>query len=324
MATPVQPTVENTHISSNFSALLAPGLRKIFFETYSEVPEQFSKFFNVNTSKMATEKDHNMGAFGDWVQRESELSEVSYAKVTDGYTVTYTHAAYTKGFTVSRELYDDEQYRQINKMPAALARAGRAFVEKKAAEVFQRAFGELACKAPAEGATATYTGHDSVALVSDKHPLLDSELFGSNLVTGTLTDTNLKKALTAMRETVDEAGNIIGVTPKRLIVPPALEFTAKTLVNSTQSAGGNLNDINTVKGALEVCVYDYIGAAAGGSDTCWFLQDPSMSELNFFWRIKPEFKNVEDFDTLVAKYRGYMRFSYGYSDWRGFCGSTGL
>lgn len=29
------------------------------------------------------------------------------------------------------------------------------------------------------------------------------------------------------------------------------------------------------------------------------------------------------FDTFVAKYRGYMRFSYGVSDWRGIGGSLG-
>ena len=47
------------------------------------------------------------------------------------------------------------------------------------------------------------------------------------------------------------------------------------------------------------------------------------NELNFFWRVKPEFKNEEDFDTFVSKYRGYMRYSLGFSDWRGMVGSTG-
>ena len=306
------PTITNTntHISENFGKLLEPGLRKIFFQTYAEVPEQFSKFYNVSTSKKAHEYDHTMGAFGDWTERTTELTEVSYAKISDGLDITYTHKAYTKGFMISRELYDDEQYRQMQKFPAAMARAGRAFVEKEAAKTFINAF--------------TSNGYDGVPLISDNHPLVDSEGVGKNLVSGALNDTNLKLALKKMRETVDEAGNIIGVSPKRLIVPPALEHTAKALVNSTLQAGSELNDINTIKGALEVCVYDYIGAAAGGSDTAWYLQDPAVSQLNFFWRVKPEFKQQEDFDTFVAKYRGYMRFSYGYSDWRGICGSTGL
>jgi len=160
-------------------------------------------------------------------------------------------------------------------------------------------------------------------LFSDSHPLLDSTGKGSNLATGALTDMNLKLAMQQMRETVDEAGNLINATPKKLVVPPALEFTAKEIVNSQLKSGTDYNDINTVKGALEVIVYDYIGEAAGGSDTAWFLIDPTLCELNFFWRVKPEFKWDEDFDTFVAKYRGYMRFSYGVSDWRGIVGSLG-
>ena len=39
---------------------------------------------------------------------------------------------------------------------------------------------------------------------------------------------------------------------------------------------------------------------------------------------KPEFKGEEAFDNFVAKYRGYMRYSFGVSDWRGLVGSTGI
>ena len=311
MTTPVQPIGSNTHISSNFGKLLAPGLRKIFFETYGEVPEQFSKIYKVNKSTKAKETDYGLGAFGDWSQRATNLDAVDYDTLSAGLERTYTHKAFTKGFMIERELYDDEQYRQINKFPAAMARSGRAFVEKEAAKTMANGF---------LNARAVYDGK---ALFSAAHPLVDSVGLGNNLMTGELNDANLKLAIQMMHETVDEAGNLINATPKKLVVPPALEFTAKTLVNSSQTAGGQLNDINTLKGALEVVVYDFIGEAAGGSDTAWYLIDPALCELNFFWRIKPEFKWDEDFDTFVAKYRGYMRFSYGVSDWRGIVGSLG-
>ena len=312
MSTPVQPTSSNTHISDNFGKLLEPGLRKIFFETYTEVPEQFSKLYKMNTSKKAKEHDYGLGAFGDWTERATGLSEVDYETISPGLERTYTHKAFTKGFMIERELYDDEQYRQINKFPAAMARAGRAFVEKEAAKLFNRAF---------LVANATYEGK---ALIGSGKVLLDnSSVTGTNLASGALTDANLKAALQVMRGTVDEAGNIIGLMPNKLIVPPALEFTAKTLINSTLLPGSPNNDSNVIKGALDVVVYDYIGAAAGGSDTAWFIMDSGRHEINFFWRIKPEFKWDEDFDTLVSKYRGYMRFSYGVSDWRGIVGSLG-
>jgi hypothetical protein len=127
-----------------------------------------------------------------------------------------------------------------------------------------------------------------------------------------------------MSEQLDEAGNLIQMKATKLIVPPALEDTAIRLLKSTQLPGGNDNDTNAyLKDRMQIVVMDYLGEVAGGSDKAWFLQDGDRHELNFFWRVKPEFKSEEDFDTFVAKYRGYMRYSYGFSDWRGMVGSTG-
>ena len=307
---PVIPTGTNTHISTNFAKLLEPGLRKIFFETYKELPEQFSKIYNVNTSKKAKETDYGLGAFGDWVERADELDTVAYAKIKAGQERTYTHKAFTKGFIIGRELYDDEQYGQMKKMAKALARAGRAKVEKDA-------------MTPLKGGFDTFTIYDSLPLFSAEHTLVDSGSTCSNLVEGPLSEATLKLAMQCMRETVDEAGNLIQLTPDTLIVPPALEHVAKAIINSTQITGSNNNDVNTLKGAMKIQVMDYLGKAAGGSDTAWFIQDSTRHELNFFWRVKPEFKATEEFDNFTAKYRGYMRYSYGVSDWRGLVGSKG-
>ena len=314
--TPVDPTNTNTHVSENFGKLLYPGLRKIFFETYDEIPEQFPKIFNVETSNSATETDHGMGAFGDWTERTDELSPVAYAKIKDGGEVTYKHKAFTKGFMISRELNDDEKYGQMKKMAKALARAGRAKVEKDAITVLTKGFKSD------EGA---FKGRDGKELFHDQHTLVDSTKTCSNLMTGPLNETNLKKAIQMMASQLDEAGNLIQMKATKLIVPPALEDTALRLLHSSQLPGTELNDTNEyLKNRLQVVVMDYLGATAGGSDTAWFLQDGTRHELNFFWRVKPEFKNEEDFDTFVAKYRGYMRYSYGFSDWRGMVGSKGL
>lgn len=314
--TPVDPTKANTHVSENFGKLLYPGLRKIFFETYDEIPEQFPKIFNVETSNSATETDHGMGAFGDWTERKDELSPVAYAKIQDGGEVVYKHKAFTKGFMISRELNDDEKYGQMKKMAKALARAGRAKVEKDAITVLTKGFKDD------EGA---FKGRDGKELFHDQHPLVDSEKTCSNLMTGALNEANLKKAIQMMASQLDEAGNLIQMKATKLIVPPALEDTALRLLHSSQLPGTELNDTNEyLKNRLQVVVMDYLGATAGGSDTAWFLQDGTRHELNFFWRVKPEFKNEEDFDTFVAKYRGYMRYSYGFSDWRGMVGSKGL
>ena len=313
--TPVDPNAStNTHVSTNFGKLLEPGLRKIFFETYDEVPEQYSKIFNVLTSNSATETDHGMGAFGDWEERESETSAVSYAKIKDGGDVTYKHKAFTKGFMIGRELYDDEKYGQMKKMAKALARAGRAKVERDAISVLLKGF----------STTEGFKGRDQKPLFHNAHDLVDSEETCSNMMTEELSEASLKKAIQMMASQLDEAGNLIQMKATKLIVPPALEDTAIRLLKSTQLPGTNNNDTNAyLNDRMEIVVMDYLGEIAGGSDKAWFVQDGSRHELNFFWRVKPEFKNEEDFDTFVAKYRGYMRYSYGFSDWRGMVGSTG-
>ena len=313
--TPVDPTSANTHISENFGKLLYPGLRKIFFETYDELPEQFSKIYNVNTSNSATETDYGMGAFGDWTERTDELSVVDYAKISEAGEVTYRHKAFTKGFMISRELYDDEKYGQMKKMAKALARAGRAKVEKDAVQPLLKGF---------QGGTGTIKGRDGLELFHKAHTLVDSDATCSNMLEKELNEASLKEAIQMMASQKDEAGNLVQMKATKLIVPPALEDTALRLLHSTQLPGTNHNDTNEyLKDKLQVVVMDYLGATAGGNDKCWFLQDGNRHELNFFWRVKPEFKNEEDFDTFVAKYRGYMRYSLGFSDWRGMVGSTG-
>ena len=329
-ATPVQPTVDNTfnytdadrNNEANFGKLLEPGLRKIFFETYDELPEQYSMIYNMDTSTKAVEHDWGMGAFGDWTERASQFDTVAYKTLSPGLDRRYVHSAFTQGFMVTREMYDDEMYRQMEKLPKALARAGRAKVEKDAMIPLIKGFDK-----------ANFPIYDGEALFSIAHPLLEMDYVatpgapkGINLATGALNDANLKIAVQIMRETLDEAGNIAQFKADKLIIPPALEDTAIRLLKSTQIAGGQLNDTNKFLNSygISVVVMDYLSEAAGGSDTHWFLQDSSRHELNFFWRIKPEFEWDKDFDTYVAKYKGYMRYSYGVSDYRGLVGSTGL
>lgn len=309
--TPVDPSTSNTHTSENFGRLLEPGLRKIFFETYNELPEEFSKVYKVNNSSKAKETDYGLGAFGDWTKRTTNLSPVSYKTLSKGLERTYTHESYTQGFMIERELYDDEQYSQISKFPKAMARSGRASVEKNAFSLFKNGF--------------TANGYDGKPLFATDHPLLDSENEGCNLITGVLNRENLQKAIQMMREIPDEAGNLVQFKADTLIVPPALEDTARRILHSTLVSGTELNDTNEylTRQDIKIVVCDYLGKVAGGSDTAWFLQDSKRHELNFFWRKKFEFKWEEDFDTFVSKYRGYCRYSFGYSDWRGIIGSKG-
>lgn len=321
MATiPVVPVAGNTHESTPFALLLEPRFSRIFFDEYNEIEEQFSKVFHVKSSNRAVEREYGLGDFGDWTARADEYDTVAYQKLSPGLERAYTHTAFTSGFMITRELYDDEMYNQMDKFPKNLARAGRAKVEKDAITVLVNAFTE---DAGGVGASAIYDGK---ALCAADHPLLDSVGTNDNLMSGALTEANLRLALLKFRALTNEAGNLIVMRAKKLIIPPALEYTARVILKSTLLPGSPNNDINVMNGALDVIVMDYLGAASTGdsaTDAYWFLQS-DQHELNFFWRVMPEFKAMEEFDNFVAKYRGYMRYSYGVSDFRGIVGSPGV
>lgn len=312
---PVNPTGATTHQEADFALLLEPKLRKVFYETYDEVPEQYSKIFHVGTSSKAQETDYHLGAMTPWTEfgaaipaktaDATAMPTIPYAKINDGDTVVYTHKEFAKGFMVERKFMDDEKYGVIQKMTKDLARAGRYKVETDAISVLNNAF--------------TVNGYDGVPLFSAAHPLADSTAKGNNLITGALSDVALKNALTLGRKQVDEAGKIIQMKFDTLVVPPALEFLAQELMKSTGKTGGDLNDINVLHNKFKIEVNDFLT-----SDTAWFLMDSNRHQLNFFWRKKVEFGKEKDFDSMVTKWAGYMRYSYGYSDWRGVIGSTGV
>ena len=319
----------------NYGRLLEPGLRKIFMETYAEKPEQFSQVFKVQTSDKAIETDFRMGGFGLFDTKDS-MGAVNYQDPTGTKALQYIHQEFASGFIVERKLIDDEQYNTINKMSAALARAARATVETQSATVLNTSI------QGATGANAPVNGFDGKPLIAYDHVRLDggamSNLlgkdtsgnlaYGAGAINGALSDRNLKAALIQARSQVDDRGILIQCQPSILIVPPALEYTARTLVGGqnlsvlgTGLVSGGTTDASTSKNTLpafKVVVMDYLT-----SSTSWFIVDPTVLQLNFFWRKKLEFKNMEDFDTMQAKYRAYMRFSAGYSDYRGIVGSLG-
>jgi phage major head subunit gpT-like protein len=297
--------------SGNYGRLLEPGLRKIFLETYKEKPEQFSQIFNVMSSQKAVETDLRMGGFTMWNQKGS-LDSVEYEDPTTTDTVLYKHVTFAKGFQLEKEMVDDEQYQIINKMPKALARAARSTIETEAAKVFNNAF------------TANPNNYKGEALVSGTHVRLDGGTTSNLIGDLPLNETNLEIALKAAHEQVDERGLKIQMNPDILIVPRALEYQAIKLMDSTLSTtpGGSTpgvfakNDINAIRGRLKVVVMDYLT-----SNKNWFIVDSQIHQVNWFWREKLSFKNDTDFDTDVAKYKGRMRFSYGWSDHRGIIGS---
>lgn len=91
----------------NFGDLLTPIHKKVFFEEYNEIPEQYSKIFKVDSMRKKQETFPHMGAFGMW-DTNTEGNTINEDQMSQGETATLTAVRYDKGYSVTWELVQDD------------------------------------------------------------------------------------------------------------------------------------------------------------------------------------------------------------------------
>ncbi|HEY6022304.1 MAG TPA: Mu-like prophage major head subunit gpT family protein [Candidatus Paceibacterota bacterium] len=300
-----------TSRTTGFSHLLAPGLREIFFNKYGQWPDEYAQVFNVGSSTRSYEEDAEVVGLGKMVTK-AEGTAITY---DDPFQSTdkkrYTHTAFGLGFRVTEEMYSDDMYGIIKKMPASLSRSAKQTTEVEAWNIFNNAFG------------TTNTGLDGVALCSTAHLNVKKTggPYSNRLATDSdLSVTSLQAAIELMEDTTDDRDMNIMLKPKLLIVTPSNKWMARELLNSEKKPHTADNEINALMDEeLKYMVGHYLT-----DDDAWFLvTDKSDHTLNFFWRKKPAFDNSDDFDTGDAKFKASMRFSVGFTGWRGIIGTPG-
>ena len=163
-----------------------------------------------------------------------------------------------------------------------------------------------------------------VGLIRDNGVIYDGvELFHvdhGNVGTDALSEASLGAAITSMKHQLSEKGNPLMIRPGYLLVPPELEFTAKKLIRSTLVPGSGNNDVNVLKGIVEVVVEPLLTDANN-----WYVVAKPSSvatiEVGFLGgRQSPEVMVEEGFDRDVIKYKGRIVFGGAVMDYRGFYG----
>jgi hypothetical protein len=91
------------------------------------------------------------------------------------------------------------------------------------------------------------------------------------------------------------------------------EEDAWEIINSTGKVNTANNNPNFHQGRYKLAVWDRLTDSNN-----WFMMDSKLCKMFILWwdRVKSEFKYDRDFDTLVAKWSIYMRYSAGWADWR--------
>ena len=289
---------------------LLPGLNALFGLEYKNYQEEHKEIYETETSERSFEEETKLSGFSA-APVKSEGAAIAYDNAQEAWTARYSHETIALGFSITEEAVEDNLYDSLSKRyTKALARAMAYTKQVKAASVLNNGF------------SSSYVGGDGVALFSANHPLVSGGTNSNRLTASDLNETSLEAAVIQIAGWTDERGLLIAAKPGKLIVPPALMFTAKRLLDTELRVATADNDINALKA---------MGSIPGGytvnhylTDTnAWFLTTDVPNGMKHFVRTPLANSMDGDFDTGNVRYKSRERYSFGWSDPLGMFGSPG-
>jgi len=266
---------------------LLPGLNALFGMEYARYGEEHKEIYETETSERSFEEETKLSGFSA-APVKNEGSAIAYDNAQEAWTTRYNHETIALGFSITEEAVEDNLYDSLSaRYTKALARAM------------------------------------GVALYSTQHPLVSGGYNSNRPSTAAdLNETSLEAAVIQIAAWTDERGLLIAAKPKKLIVPPALQFVATRLLETSLRVGTTDNDINALKNNGSIpegyTINHYLTDTNG-----WYLTTDVPNGLKHFIRSPLENKMDGDFDTGNVRYKARERYSFGWSDPLGTFGSPG-
>ena len=292
---------------------LLPGLNALFGLEYARYGEEHKEIYETETSERSFEEETKLSGFSA-APVKNEGSAIAYDNAQEAWTARYNHETIAQGFSITEEAIEDNLYDSLSaRYTKALARSMAYTKQVKAAAILNNGFTN----------SAQYYGGDNVPLFSASHPLVNGGT-NSNIPStpADLNETSLENAVIQIAAWTDERGLLIAARPRKLIVPPSLQFVATRLLETSLRVGTNDNDINAIKNNGSIPEGYTINHWLTDTNA-WFLTTDVPNGMKHFIRASLDTKMDGDFDTGNVRYKARERYSFGWSDPLGMYGSQG-
>jgi phage major head subunit gpT-like protein len=294
-------------VSSDIPKQLLPGLKTIFQQGWTRA--------NLTYKQIVTEVDSNAASedYG-WLGQVPAVREWKDERIPKGlseFTYTIRNKKWEASIRVDRTVLEDEQYGQIRARVAQLPGAVERHQNKLVFDAFAAGFTALA--------------YDGQYYFDTDHSEGNSGT-QSNKFTTALSASSYATARAAGMGFKDDQGELLGFNHNLLIVPPALESTARTLLNAEFVSDGTTTVTNIWRNSADLLVVPFLSDA-----TDWFLVDTNAltRPIIFQNRIPVSFNALDDADSSESAfmrdhyvYGVRARYNVGYGDWRSAIGSA--
>ncbi len=289
---------------------LLPGLNALFGLEYATYDDQHTMIYETDSSDRSFEEEVKLSGF-DAAPVKLEGQAMLYDTAQESFTARYTHETIVLGFSITEEAMEDNLYTSLSgRYTKALARAMAYTKQVKAAFPLNTGF-------------TAYLAGDGQFLLDQDHQRVGGGTNRNELsVAADLNETSLETAVIDIAAFTDERGLLIAARPVKLILPSALQFIGKRLLDSTGRTNTADNDLNAIKDLNSIpegySVNNYL------TDTnAWFIKTDVPNGMKHFTRVALETSMDGDFDTGNVRYKARERYSFGVSDFLGIFGSPG-
>lgn len=305
----------STNIRSNlldfFTESKLPVLEAIILATVDSYPSMIPILFNMEMMGTDIYQTTTYSGLKN-PKKKPENETLEFQSIKPGFAKTFIADTYATGYRISREMVKDGKVSFIERATNSFSKGFFEIREFGAASIFDDGF--------------TVNGYDGVPLFSTQHPLENGDgNFGINRPAdpSELSTTSLRELRDIMQSTVNEDGQLIQIPPSYLVVPQALQDTAKELMLSEYDPNNANNNINTLAGGMKLLPGGYWNYL--GSDTAFFLMADKMYHHLMFLDREAMYTD-SDYDKKAFAYElmAAARFTYGHAGWRGTAGNPGL
>jgi hypothetical protein len=286
-------------------------LNALFGLEYAKNGEEHKEIYETESSERSFEEETKLSGFSA-APVKNEGSAIAYDNGQEAWTARYNHETIAQGFSLTEEAIEDNLYDSLSaRYTKALARSMAYTKQVKAAAVLNNGF------------SSSYTGGDGVSLFNANHPLVSGGV-NSNIPStpADLNETSLEAAVIQISLWTDERSLLIAAKPRKLIVPPSLQFVATRLLETELRVGTNDNDINALKNNGSIPEGYAINHFLTDTNA-WFLTTDVPNGMKHFERVPLQNSMDGDFDTGNVRYKSRERYSFGWSDPLGMYGSAG-
>lgn len=296
---------------ANIAKQLLPGLNAVFGLEYKSIDNEHLPLFVTENSDRAFEEEVLMTGFGT-APTKTEGAAVSYDTATEQWTARYEHETVALAFAITEEAMEDGLYDSFAKLRSkALARAMANTKQVKGANIMNNGF-----------TAGDYVGGDAVAFFSASHPTAGDGNQSNLMTAADISESAIETGVISIQQMEDDRGILVGANPVLILVHPNDCFNVERILNSPARVATTDNDLNALK-SMSIFPKGWIVNRRLTDGDAWFIKTDMPNGTKMFIRKPLQTKMEPDFDTGNLRFKARERYSFGWSDWRGWFGNAG-